>query len=194
MSEGEIQKKPSLGEALSEAESIIAAAEQRASALIASAQSSIEVDRENAYQEGLEKGVEEVAQTAIRIIEEGDAFAEELASQAAKLALSICSSIIGEHVKVEPETARKIAVKALQASTIGAYATIVVNPEDEKVIEESREDLMRIAGDVKLTIETSKMIEVGGCLVKTDCGEVDAQIDSLVAAIAQRIGVVTDGL
>jgi len=174
-----------MSEALTEAQSLIEAAETRAAEISKAAE-------EKGYQVGLEIAREEVAAVAIRMMEDNSGLEDELAHKAARLALSICTSIIGEHVKVAPETATRIALKALQGSIIGESATLVVNPLDRPEIENHLEDLEQITGG-GISIETNKMISAGGCMVKTQFGEVDATVEALVEVIAQRLGIAQNG-
>jgi len=186
------EKKPAaqnLTKALSKAESIIAAAEQRAAEILAKADESLVKAKELAYKEGVDIARKEIATSAVRMIEESSLINERLSNEAAKLAVAICSSVIGEHVKAEPETVKKIAHKALRESVVGNKATIIVNPEDEKIIKSSLKDFERLVDGASVNVQTSSLVSSGGCLVKTEFGEVDAQVESLIQVIAQRLGV-----
>jgi len=186
------EKKPAaqnLTKALSKAESIIAAAEQRAAEILAKADESLVEAKELAYKEGVDIARKEIATSAVRMIEESSLINERLSNEAAKLAVAICSSVIGEHVKAEPETVKKIAHKALRESVVGNKATIIVNPEDEKIIKSSLKDFERLVDGASVNVQISSLISSGGCLVKTEFGEVDAQVESLIQVIAQRLGV-----
>ncbi len=178
-------KQPSMSEALSEAQSIVEAAENRAEEIAKAAE-------EKGYQAGLDIARQEVAGVAVRMMEDSAGLEDELAHKAARLALSICASIIGEHVKVAPETATRIALKALQGSIIGESSTLVINPSDRPEIEAHLSDLEQLTGGA-VRIETNKMIAAGGCMVKTEFGEVDATVESLLKVIAQRLGIQQNG-
>lgn len=183
---------PKLAQALSEAEAIIGAAEKRAEEIKLEAQAELERAREKGYQEGVEQGRLDAVETAVRLLEDGGAIGESLAGEAAKLAIAISSTVIGEQVSITPEVVKNIAVKALQESIIGESAVLVVHPDDKSTLEESYNELRRVAGGVGIAIEDDKSISRGGCVVRTEFGEVDAQIDVLLDTIAARLGVRRD--
>ncbi len=183
-------KKPSsLSEALSEAEQIIDAAEKRVQELMEKAEKSFKEASEKGYQEGLKRGEKEAVNAAVRLLEQSTSVGNVLAEEASKLSLAICETIIGEHVNVSPETAKNIALKALQESVIGDSVTLIVNPQDKTSIEKGDKELRRLVSGASLIIETDDSISRGGCIVRSDFGEVDATIKSLLEAVKIRLGI-----
>ena len=182
-----------LSTALSEAESIISAAEKRAEEIVQRAENTYEELREKGYQDGLQKGHAEVAATAVRLMDDSTAISEKLSEEAAHLALAICTSILGEQVKVAPETVCQIALRALQEAVVGEAVTILVNPNDQKILKSVGDELRRVANGAAVSIESNETMIQGGCLVRTDFGEVDASIEALLSAIAERLGLQSNG-
>lgn len=178
-----------LTEALSKAESIIVSAEERAADLISAAKAEVEKIRHEAHQSGIDMARQEVTDLAVRLIEESGNVNQRLSAEAARLAVAISSAVIGEHVKVDPETVKKIAKRALSETVTGSQITILCNPEDEKTLKASMKEFSQLASGVALELQQSSMITAGGCLLKTDFGEVDAQIETLVAAVSKRLGI-----
>ena len=175
--------------ALSEAERIIEAAEKRAESLLEEAELKLGDAKSEGYQEGFEQGRKDAVLQAVRLIEESPAVADALAAEAAKLAIAIADSIVAEHVQVVPETAKQIALAALQESVIGDSVTLSVNPDDENEIIKALSDIRRIAGGAAVSIEADTSLARGGCIVRTDFGEVDASIETLLSSISERLGV-----
>ena len=182
----------SLAQALSEAQSIIQAAEDRATSISAQAEKSFEDARNRGYNEGYTRGVKEASQKAVRLIEESTSIAERLSSEAARLALAISSSIIGEQVKLTPAVVKGIALNALQHSIIGEHVTLIINPEDEQILKSSLEQIRRLAGGVAVALESNSEITRGGCIVRTEFGEVDASVEALLESVAERLGISTN--
>ena len=178
-----------MASAISEAQSVIEAAQQRAEEISAEAQRSFERARENGYREGYEQGVADASRKAVRLIQESTKIADNLAEQAAQLALAIAGIIIGEHIKVDGSAAKNIARRAIQESVIGDNVTLVTNPEDSVVINQSLDQLRRAAGSASIRIETDSSISRGGCIVRTDFGEIDATIETLLDSIRERLGL-----
>lgn len=178
-----------LATALSEAQAIIGAAEERAQGVRLQAEKAFEKARDEGYQAGLESGQKEVAQAALRLIGDEVALHKSLAQEAARLAITICAMLIEERVTTQPDTVERIAKKALRESMVGEVATLAIHSLDQPAILASLDSLQRITGGARINIETDDSITRGGCIVKTEFGEVDARIESLLEAVAQRLGV-----
>jgi flagellar assembly protein FliH len=189
-----VQKKDGAGgsllaSALEDAQSIIAEAERRAAELVAQAEKTYQEARELGFQEGVRQGLAQTAGQAVRLIADSTTLAESLADEAARLALAISSSVIGEHVKVQPEAVKKIAMTAIQEAVVGDKVTIVINEEDEAALKGALEQLRRLAGGAGITLEVNNALSRGGCIVRTDFGEVDASVTALLESVAQRLGI-----
>ena len=182
-------KVSKLSAALTEAENIIEGAKERANSIVAEA----EAIKSSAKREGLEIGkteaLSEVAKLAIRLICDKEQINELLSQEAAKLALAITSSILEEELKQRPEAAINIARKALKESVVGNLATLIVNPQDRKVLEEQKQALERITQGGTIQFVESVEIARGGCRVVTEFGEVDATISALTKAISEQLGI-----
>ena len=179
----------SVAEAVSQAQAILEAAETRAAEMLKKAESSFKESKELGYQEGLAAGKQEAVTTAIHLIEESGSLSTTLAEKAAILALAICQSLLEQELKISPDLAKTVALKALRESAITDSITIVINPEDKAALEKGNNELQRVVGNGKLIINTDISITRGGCIVRTDFGEVDATIESLLQGIAARLGV-----
>ena len=94
-------------------------------------------------------------------------------------------------MKVDPALVRKVAERALQQSIAGDTVTIFVHPDDSEQINSALDHLRRLAGGAKVLVETDSMLTRGGCLVRTEYGEVDASIELLIGSVAQRLGLPT---
>lgn len=183
------QNYPNLGAALSEAQNIVEAARTRAADIEARARRTFEEAQENGYREGFKAGEAKAADAAVRLIEESVVVGERLSEEAAALALAICQTIIGEQIKVSPETAKKIALRALKESVVGDSITIFVAPEDRQMMLASIDELRRIAGGSNVSIEAEPLLSRGSARVRTEFGEVDASIETLLSTVAQRLGI-----
>ncbi len=181
-----------LKNALTEAQNIVNAAEQRAQGILDEAERIRSSAKEDGYRKGFEEGKSAASEAAVRLLEESAILGERLSEEAAHLAFAIAGSVIGEHVKADPDLVKRMALRALQEAVIGETACITVNPEDADLIRDSIVELRRVSGGATLTIDTDEEITRGGCLVSTDFGEVDASIDGLLEAVATRLGVLSD--
>lgn len=180
---------PKVASAISEAQSIIEAAEQRAKALEEKAKQSFDQAFDKGYEAGFERGRQEAAESAIRLLEENGKLSDQLAAEAARLAIAITSSVVGGEVASNPSVVRQNALRALRESVVGNAATIYVHPEDRAVLDPAIEQLERVAGGAKVVLDIDPSLTRGGCIVRTDFGEVDARIETLIGLVAVRLGV-----
>ncbi len=179
----------SLSSALTDAESIIGAAEKRAVEILTQAKHIHEEAKERGFTQGLEEGKAEVAREAVRLVEDTTKLNEKLANAAARLAIEISRSLLGEEIKAKPELVKTLAIKALQESITGESVQLIVHPEDRAVLEAAHGELKRIAGGAKITFESDATLSRGGCVLKTEFGEVDASIESLLEALKNKLGL-----
>jgi type III secretion system HrpE/YscL family protein len=175
--------------AIAEAQNILAAAEKRARELLAEAQGVFDAAEEKGYQNGLALGRRDAVEEAVRLIENSPALSARLSEEAARLAIAISANIVGQHIAVSPDAALQIASNAMQEAITGDSVTLTVHPDDVEVLTRSLEDLRKIAGGASVAIEADKKISRGGCLVRTEFGEVDATIEALLASVAERLGL-----
>ncbi|MCC6221072.1 MAG: hypothetical protein IT291_07525 [Deltaproteobacteria bacterium] len=181
--------RPKVADAISEAQSIVEAAESRAREITAKADKVYKVAKEAGYQAGYEEGYVEAVRQAVRWFELDPGDREKLVAEVARLALSVAQSVVGEHVKLNPELVKNLATTALRQSIVGQSANIVVNPEDVKILEEAKEQLRQIAGSGDILIQADPTIARGGCIVRSAFGEVDARIETLIDVVSSRLGV-----
>ncbi len=181
----------SFGAALKEADAIIETAEARAREVRRAAEGAFEDAKRAGYDAGYQQGLRDAAETALRLIGESSVISSRLAEEAARLAIAICQSVIAEHVRVDPTLVKKIAERALQQSVVGDSITIICHPDDRHVLGQSLDSLRRVAGGANLALEISDDMVRGGCLVRTEFGEVDASIPALIDGIAAHLGIGT---
>ncbi len=189
MSQTENPSPKSLGAALNEAQSIIESAEVRAAELRRAAEGAYEDAKRSGYQAGYQQGLRDVSGTAVRLIEDTTRIRDDITEEAAKLAVAICGSIIAEHVRVDPTVVKKIAERALQQSVVGDSITIVCNPEDQPILSEAIPNFQRLSGGSRVGVETSTAVARGGCTVRTEFGDVDASLPTLIESIALHLGI-----
>lgn len=178
-----------LSKALQEAETIVEAARRRAREIEADAEGRAATALEVGYAEGFHRGRKEAAEAAVRFIEEGSTLGERLSAEAARLAMTICEKVIGEHLQVSPQTVVRIAKEALQESMTGDRVSVVVHPEDGAILSGVLSELRRVSGGAEVILESNPEMGRGGCVVRTLFGEVDASIESLVEAVSAKLGV-----
>jgi len=149
--------------------------------------------REEGLAEGLaearariEPALEAVAEAERQIrAREGD-FLRAAERSAVELALAIAEKIVGGTVSARPETVLDVVGGALLRTESRHRLVIEVNPEDLELVSESAEGLTaRLGGVQRLDVIAERRVERGGCIVRTEEGEIDARIGSQLERLAE---------
>lgn len=169
-----------------EASRIVAEAEARAA----------EIERE-ASERGLAEGRERAAQEVARAVEplrealastleevEGlrAAVAARAERELVQLAIEIARKIVHREVSVDHEIALTLARVALARLHSHAVATLHLHPDDYHYVAAQRE---RLDASGTIEIVEDRSVGRGGCLVRTEMGDIDARIEHQFAEIAR---------
>jgi flagellar assembly protein FliH len=152
--------------------------------------------RQRAREEGLAEGLAEarariepaleaVAEAERQIRAREEEFLRAAERSAVELALAIAEKIVSGAVAARPETVLDVVAGALLRTATRHRLVIEVNPEDLELVSEGAEGLAaRLGGVQRLDVVAERRIERGGCIVRTEEGEIDARIGSQL----QRLG------
>ena len=174
------------------ADAIVSEAEERAKKIEADA---FERGREEGREEGIQVGRTESERLIQRFhvilskaIERRNEIIEESEQQVIGLVLSIAKKVI----KVISENQKNVVVnnivQSLQRLQQKSDVIVRVNLSDLAITSQHKEDILRVAERVSsITIAEDTTVDVGGCIIETDFGEIDARIASQLREIEDRI-------
>jgi flagellar assembly protein FliH len=180
------ERVPSVAEASSRAQAIIAAAEADAERIRL-------VAREQGRAEGFEQGrVESRADlepvfaalsSAIEgLRERQEKVADEVEAQAAGLAVQIAEKVVAGALAVEPERVLDVVRGALRAMLERERVVVMVNPADLTLVREGMEDVAGSLGGIDhVDVQEERRVARGGAVLRTSTGEVDARIATKLA-------------
>lgn len=171
-----------------EAKNILAKAHEQAAKLLEDAQREKEaVLAENAargYAEGLDRWNDALAEAWKR----RDDFLSRHEAELVKLAVAIAKKIIGHSVDIDSGAALQTVKEALKSVRSVRRVTVKVNPIDETTLREQVGTLKMLSSEVSdFVIIGNPSIEVGGCIVESDLGIIDAQISTQLASIEKAL-------
>jgi flagellar assembly protein FliH len=145
----------------------------------------------NAYENGFlqgEKAGKEIAEQKVEAVMRryADAIFEigklrssllaQVEREVVKLAVEISKKIIHREIQVDPDIIQTLVRVALSHVAEKSAVTIHLSPVDYNYLLEQRAELAQSEGrDISLLAD--KSIERGGCLVQTECGDIDARIE-----------------
>jgi flagellar assembly protein FliH len=167
--------------------------EERLAAAEAEHEAELDAARAAGYEEGLAAGRAEVSAAAhalARGAAELDAARAEAAAEveprATELALRIAEKVLAGELEARPELVLDVVRGALRRLTEPLPATLLVNPEDAELVRASIADFSVEHGG-ELKVREERRIERGGCVVRTQAGEIDAQISVQLERVAKVV-------
>jgi len=181
-------------EARTRAEQLMADAEAAAKKIRDHAQkvlAEVEVVREKARREGFAageaKGLSQVTKKLVHLETTKEKFYKEAEGEIVKLVIAIAEKVIGKIAEERPEVIRDVVRQALERS-IGDRITVRVNPEDYKTITAGNYDFREVLDRTKrLHYKEDETVAKGGCIVETEVGTIDAQLETQMEAIRKAL-------
>jgi flagellar assembly protein FliH len=141
---------------------------------------------ENGFHQGEKAGME-IAERKMEVVMRryADAILEvnklrsslymQVEREVVKLAIAVAKKIVHREIQVDRDIIQTLVRVALSHVAEKSSVTIHLNPTDYNYLLELRAELSQSEGrDIALL--SDKSIERGGCLIQTDCGDIDARV------------------
>lgn len=142
--------------------------------------------KEAAQQEGFEAGFREWVQHVAALEEEVIRVRTDLEKMLVPVALKAAKKIVGREIELSEETIVDIVSNALKQVSQHKKVTIYVNPKDLERLEASRVRLRKIFESLEvLSLRQRGDISPGGCVIETEGGIINAQIENQWRALEQ---------
>jgi flagellar assembly protein FliH len=161
-------------EAGTAAESLAAADAERA-ATLAAARAAGQAEGLEAARAELRPAAEALAAAARELDAERERALAAVESDAAELALQLADKVVGTALGVRPELVVEVVRSALRRLAEQRDTAVLVNPDDLERIRAALDSLQTEAG-MPLTVRAERRVPSGGCLLRTQAGEIDARI------------------
>ncbi|MCB0877534.1 MAG: hypothetical protein KDC46_00935 [Thermoleophilia bacterium] len=147
--------------------------------------------REQGYQEGIARAQAEVQSQLIEVMtaltaaqQERFRLAQQHEGALADLALQIARKVIGAHLDADPTLVSRIVQQSIAELEPSTSLEVRVNPGDLRAVEESRRELERLVqGGGRVEIVADDRVDVGGVLLVSPVGEVDARIETKLSVL-----------
>lgn len=183
-------------QARDKAEAIIEKAEAEAAKIRQGAQKildEVEAVREKARKDGFaageSKGLSQVTQKLVQLEAMREKFYKDSEKEMVKLAMAMAEKVIGNIAAERPEIIRDVVRQALERS-LGDRITVKINPEDYKTIKEGKFEFKDVLDRTKrLVFKKDDTIAKGGCVVETEVGTIDAQLETQLEAIKKALDI-----
>lgn len=103
----------------------------------------------------------------------------ELEADAVTFALRLAEQIVAAAIQVAPERLVDVAGQAIRRIIDRRHVTLVVNPADLELMEESVQRLQSELGGIEhCNVQADRRVGRGGVIARTEAGEIDATIDA----------------
>jgi flagellar assembly protein FliH len=160
---------------------------------------------ESARQQGLRHGMgaaEEVYRAKLAKLEalaaslkaERQQFFERIEPELVRLSVTIAEKIIGSELELRPDTVVGLVRGAMLRLRDREMLRVSVNPRDADRVKEARDDLIAAVDGVrKLEVIEDRRVDVGGCVIESGNGTLDARIKTQMDEIARVLGDMLPG-
>ena len=110
----------------------------------------------------------------------------QIEKEVVELALAIAQKVICREISTDQETVVYVARQALAKVDEPGRIKIKLNPSDLQFINETKYQLSNLTADVHhVAFEADESIQSGGCVIKTELGEIDARIEKQLQAVEE---------
>ncbi|PIR20320.1 MAG: hypothetical protein COV45_07155 [Deltaproteobacteria bacterium CG11_big_fil_rev_8_21_14_0_20_47_16] len=183
-------------DAREKAAEIIEAAENEAARIKADAAKlldEVEAVREQAKKDGFAEGREEGFAQATEIIAKFEVLKSEFYAKAEpeiiSLVMEIAEKVVGRMVHEHREAIISIVQQAVESS-LGDRITVRLNPKDYKKVQSQIKTLQESLDKTRrLIFKEDDGISQGGCVVETEVGMIDAQLETQLRAIRKALEI-----
>ncbi|MCB1214900.1 MAG: hypothetical protein KDK66_05430 [Deltaproteobacteria bacterium] len=153
----------------------------------------VESEREQARQEGFEAGRQEGLANAmemlVRVKELRSKLFADNEKEILRLVFEIARKIIDREFR-EDDTAVLNIIRLALSDAVGEKVIVRVNPEDYELVKAKEPELLQACEDVRtLSVRQDDQIKPHGCLVETEIGAIDAQLETQLGAIKKALGL-----
>lgn len=179
---------------------LLLAAQEKAQAVIAQAESEArrlyEQARKTGNQQGREEAKEEILPSLVAFGHAGQmliVFEEQMVArytpQIVRFALEIAEKIIGHAIAEDPQIVASVLERAKREVAEARQMRIWLHPADHRVLAETCPELIKIGSETGRTIEVvgSEDVTRGGCRLETEMGLVDATLPTQINEIRRQL-------
>ncbi|NGX44679.1 MAG: Yop proteins translocation protein L [Candidatus Anoxychlamydiales bacterium] len=169
---------------LIEANEIVAMATEDAAIYKEKIKKECETLKEEAKKEGFDEGLKSLNEHILKLDKTAKELSKKYEEKILPIALKAAKKIVSEELKMHPEAIVNIIRGALKPVAQHVRVKIFVNKQDLEILEKEKEKIKEILQFTDtFTIEERNDIEPGGCIIETEKGIINAQLENQFRAI-----------
>lgn len=151
----------------------------------------IEKLKEQAELQGFQKGLEKWSEQVAFLEQEIGNVHDEIQKIIVPLSLSGAKKIFGKELELAPEAVVDIVANNLKSVSDHRKITIYANKKDKNYLDNGKSRLEKIFGRLEsLSIQEREDIGRGGCIIETEKGIINAQIENQWRALEKAFKMV----
>lgn len=182
---GKIIRKE-LFEASQEARNIVDAARREAEQIVAKA----EQERTASVEAGLQLGYEEGLKNWNRILAGAWQARENLKTEWEQsllhLAVRVAEKIIGEQLRLQPDSIVPIVREALKSVGQERQLTLLIHPDHRETVQANLDRLQALVGSSRqIHLVAHPDVAPGGCVVESELGVIDAKLETQLKCLEE---------
>lgn len=136
--------------------------------------------RQKAIEDGFEEGLGRWAEQIAIMEKTLEAKQQEMTASVARVALILAKKIVGKELQADKSLVVDVIANALKPVAHHAVIQIYVNKADFEAVEAARPRLKQLFDRLKsLTVAARDDVQPGGCIIETEAGIINAQLDQL---------------
>ncbi|MCK5787855.1 MAG: hypothetical protein KAH32_02555 [Chlamydiia bacterium] len=140
--------------------------------------------KNSAEEEGFKRGLSRLSDIIVKQEKTYFDVQNKLEGLVNEIAISAVKKIIDEEVKARPHIIKGVVERALAIVSDKNKIVLFVNPNDEKFISDDKDNLVKFAKKANsFRIEASEDVDIGGCIVQTEDGVLNANINDMIDRI-----------
>ena len=157
--------------------------------LLAQVQAEMERSKKEGHELGFQEGLQQALELLQRVKELRQKLFDDNEREMVKLVFEIAEKIIGREFRDNDKAIMNVIRLAI-SDAVGDKIIVHLNPQDyEKIKKNEAELYQKIESGKTLVFREDDTVKVGGCVVETDIGTIDAQLDTQLNAIKKALGL-----
>jgi type III secretion protein L len=178
--------KRDIFEASQEARSIVEAARQEAQEIIEKAERERATSVESGLQLGFAEGLKRWNQILAGAWQARENLKTEWEQSLLHLAVRVAEKIIGEQLRLHPDTIVPIVREALKSVGQERRLTLLIHPDHRETVQANLDRLQALVGSSRqIHLVANADIAPGGCVVESELGVIDAKLETQLKCLEE---------
>lgn len=145
--------------------------------------------RKAGFAAGEAEGKAQLAEKLAELERKREQFFSTVEPEVVRLCIAVAEKVIGQIATENPTVVQQVVRQALERS-LGDRIIIRLNPEDHKVVIDEGYEFRDVLDRTKrIVFKEDDTIQKGGCVVETEVGTIDAQLETQLEAIRKALEV-----